>query len=56
MRVASYCFEDSVLDTVIQPAVADFQREVQASAGTAGGSPFASAATWRSQKCFCWPW
>ena len=36
MRVASYCFEDTVLDTVIQPAVADFQREVQASAGTAG--------------------
>jgi hypothetical protein len=34
MRVASYCFEDTVLDTVIQPAVADFQREVQASGGT----------------------
>ena len=33
MRVASYCFEDSVLDTVIQPAVADFQREVQAPGG-----------------------
>ena len=35
MRLASYCFEDIVLDTVIQPAVADFQREVQASDGTA---------------------
>ena len=33
MRVACYCFEDSVLDTVIQPAVADFQREVQACGG-----------------------
>jgi hypothetical protein len=35
MRVASYCFEDTVLDTVIQPAVADFQRELQASGGNA---------------------
>ena len=36
MRVASYCFEDAVLTTIIQPAVADLQREVQASGGTAG--------------------
>ena len=36
MRLASYCFDDTVLDTVIQPAVADFQREVQASSGSAG--------------------
>jgi hypothetical protein len=33
MRVASYSFDEKVLETIIQPAMADFQREVLA-AGT----------------------
>ena len=36
MRVASFCFDEPALTTIIQPAIADFQRELLHASGGAG--------------------